>query len=85
MASRSVREVVGVARELLGIGVGVGSAKSVSPREDEGTEGRKVADGQSFVDMLGDEALVLVDSGSGSGSGDGDMQYMRFRELDVGA
>ncbi|KAG9233266.1 hypothetical protein BJ875DRAFT_426183 [Amylocarpus encephaloides] len=60
MAGRSVREVVGVARELLGIGV----RRGVPMLEMEG--GLEGYGEQSFVDMLADETLVLVDSGNRS-------------------
>ena len=53
LAKRSVREVAGVARELLSIRITV---KEVENMKEVGYE-----------EMMTDEALVLVDSGEGSG------------------
>lgn len=52
LAKRSVKEVAGVARELLGV-----------PGVRSGERMKEV----SYEAMLSDEALVLVDSGEGSG------------------
>ncbi|KAH6682468.1 hypothetical protein B0J14DRAFT_123063 [Halenospora varia] len=77
MAKRSVREVAGVARCLLGI-----TAPSNSPLTSGSAVVRAEEDlgnATSFEDMLGSEALVLVDSGDDSGE---DLSYMRFRAVD---
>lgn len=77
MAKRSMREVAGVARCLLGI-----TAPSNSPLTSGSAVVRAEEDlgnATSFEDMLGSEALVLVDSGDDSGE---DLSYMRFRAVD---
>jgi hypothetical protein len=74
MAGRSVREVVGVARDLLGVlSMDVG-ANNIGESDTMVQE--------SFANFLDDEALVLVDSGS---SGDGeDLRYLNFSTVGDG-
>ncbi|EPE35717.1 Zn2/Cys6 DNA-binding protein [Glarea lozoyensis ATCC 20868] len=76
MAGRSVGEVVGVARELLGVD---GGREEVGEGEGNGDGlGMNLGDGEGlgYVEMLGEE---------GSADGSGELGFMRFRDLDVGA